>query len=205
MPKINTLIFDFGDVFINLDKQGAIDNATKLFGLKDFSIDMIATNQRYEKGQISTEEFLQFYETKFPQLKRTQIIDAWNCVLKDFPTYRLDFLKKVRDKQNYQILLLSNTNELHINKVKEEVPFYEAFKSCFDKFYLSHEINLRKPNSDIFEFIIKENNLDPNSSLFVDDTKENTDIASKMGFQTWTIDETKEDIINLFSIKKHLF
>ncbi|WP_411768878.1 HAD-IA family hydrolase [Winogradskyella sp. A3E31] len=202
---INTLIFDFGDVFINLDKQGAMDNALKLFGLKFFSNDMIDINQRYETGHISSEEFIEFYETKFPQLKRAQILDAWNCILKDFPSYRLDFLKTIKNKNEYRILLLSNTNELHIDKVKETVPFFEEFRSCFDKFYLSHEINLRKPNSNIFEFVINENNLGPKACIFVDDTKENTDTASKMGFHVWNIDETKEDVINLFSTNQHLF
>ena len=45
---IKTLIFDFGDVFINLDKSGAMQNALDLFGLKNFDADMIAINIKYE-------------------------------------------------------------------------------------------------------------------------------------------------------------
>ena len=73
------------------------------------------------------------------------------------------------------------------------------------KFYLSHEIHLRKPNTDIFEFVLRENGLKPNECLFIDDTKDNTLTADKLGFNTWTIDETKEDIITIFETKQALF
>jgi HAD superfamily hydrolase (TIGR01509 family) len=94
---------------------------------------------------------------------------------------------------------------MHINFVKQTVPFFEDFKNCFDVFYLSQEIHLRKPNADIFEFVLNENSLTPNECLFIDDTKDNTDTAKKLGFHVWNIDETTEDIINLFNIKKDLF
>ncbi len=50
MQKIKTLIFDFGDVFINLDKIGAMQNALDLFQLKTFENDMIAANIQFETG-----------------------------------------------------------------------------------------------------------------------------------------------------------
>ena len=73
------------------------------------------------------------------------------------------------------------------------------------KFYLSHEIHLRKPNTDIYNFILSKNGLHPNECLFVDDTKDNTDTAYKLGLHIWNIAETKEDVVNLFEIKKELF
>ncbi|MGB0981406.1 MAG: HAD family hydrolase [Winogradskyella sp.] len=202
---IKTLIFDFGDVFINLDKQGALQNALHLFGLDTFEDDMIATNIAYEIGNISTSEFIAFYKTKFPNLNETEIRAAWNYIIKDFPKHRLEFIKALAHKKEYQLILLSNTNNMHINYIKEQVSFYEDFKACFDVFYLSQKIHLRKPNAAIFEFVLQENNLIANECLFIDDTKENTDTAKKLGFHTWTIDETKEDVVNLFSIKKALF
>ena len=52
---------------------------------------------------------------------------------------------------------------------------------------------------------MKENNLNPTECLFIDDTKENTEMAEKMGIHIWNIDETKEDVVTLFEIKKALF
>ena len=205
MQKIKTLIFDFGDVFINLDKKGAMQNALNLFNLETFESDMVEINILYEIGKISTSEFIEFYKSKFQNLNEADIINAWNYIIKDFPKHRLDFIKNLSQKKEYQLVLLSNTNNLHIEFVKDNVPFFEDFKNCFDAFYLSQEIHLRKPNADIFEFVLKENNLISNACLFIDDTKDNTDTAKKLGFNIWNIDETKEDIVVIFKIKKELF
>lgn len=200
---IDTLIFDFGDVFINLDKEGAMQNALNLFKLDTFEEDMTNTNILYEIGKISTEEFIAFYSSKFPHLTKQQLIDAWNFILRDFPKYRLEFLQKLAKEQRYKLILLSNTNDMHIDFIKANVSFYEDFKNCFDQFYLSQEIHLRKPNRDIFDFVLDNNNLKPEQCFFVDDTKDNTDTAKSLGIKAWNIDETKEDIINLFN-QNHL-
>ena len=203
--KIKTLIFDFGDVFINLDKSGAMKNALQLFELDALPEDLIAINTLFEQGLITSEEFIEFYTDNFPKLSKKDIIDAWNFILRDFPETRLEFLKKLKAESKFKLILLSNTNELHINWIKKHVPFYEEFKACFNQFYLSHEIQLRKPNTNIYEFVLAENNLKAEECLFIDDTKDNTDAASQLGIHIWNIDETKEDITCLFSIKKDLF
>ena len=202
---IKTLIFDFGDVFINLDKQGAMDNALQLFKLNAFESDMISTNMQYEIGKISTSECIAFYKNKFPNLSEKQIVEAWNYIIKDFPLHRLEFAQKLAKNNDYKRIILSNTNEMHIDFIKENVPFYSEFKDCFDKFYLSHEINLRKPNIAIYEFVLNENNLKANECLFIDDTADNTNTASRLGIHVWNIDETKEDVVNIFDTKKELF
>ena len=205
MQKIKTLIFDFGDVFINLDKEGAMQHALDLFNLETFEVDMIGINELYEVGKISTSEFITFYKSKFPNISDIELIKAWNCIIKDFPEHRLKFIKNLALQKEYKLILLSNTNDMHIDYVKETVPFFEEFKSCFDVFYLSQQIHFRKPNTDIFEFVLNENKLNANECLFIDDTKANTDTADQMGFHTWNIDETKEDVITLFETKKELF
>lgn len=205
MSKIKTIIFDFGDVFINLDKEGAMQNALELFELEIFSDEMIAFNSFYEQGLISTEEFLEFYLENFPKLSREQILDAWQYILKDFPQPRIEFIQQLALTKKYKLILLSNTNELHIEWIKDNISFYEEFKNNFDAFYLSHEINLRKPNSDIYEFVLKEHQLKASEVLFIDDTKENIVSASDLGIYTWHINPKTEDIINLFSVKKELF
>ncbi len=202
---IKTLIFDFGDVFINLDKVGAMQNALNLFQLKEFSPEMIACNEAYEQGQISSEAFITFYKNEFPSLSEPEILDAWNYILKDFPTHRLAFLKQLASDKKYQLILLSNTNALHIKWIQERVAFYDDFKSQFDQFYLSHEIQLRKPNHSIYQFVLDQNNLNPKTCLFIDDTEENIHAASQLGIHTWHINPETDDIVNLFNVKKDLF
>ena len=209
---IKTLIFDFGDVFINLDKQGTIERSKDLFGYdlitekksKDNKA-IFTTNDNYEKGLITTEVFISFYCDLFKNITRQQVINLWNSLIKDFPEQRLEFVKSLKKNKEFELILLSNTNELHINHIKEHISFYEEFKSCFDKFYLSHEIHLRKPNHDIFEFVLNESNLKAENCFFVDDTKQNTEAAEALGIRSWNIDERKEDVTTLFKSYKNLF
>ena len=202
---IKTLIFDFGNVFINLDIEGSEKYALKKFQLKSPNEKMVTINEHYEKGMISTKEFIGFYSERFPNLSEKELVDIWNFMLKDFPKHRLDFLQRLKKEETHKLILLSNTNELHIDYVKKNVSFYEDFKSCFDAFYLSHEINLRKPNSDIFEFVLSENNLKANECLFIDDNIHNCKTSEKLGIHTWHINPKTEDICDLFETKKHLF
>ncbi len=202
---IKTLIFDFGNVFINLDLEDAMQYALETFEIEVLSEEMIAFNSFYEQGLISTDEFIEFYLENFPNLSKDKLIDVWNFMLKDFPNKRLDFIKDLKESSQYKLILLSNTNELHIDCIKESISFYETFKDCFDEFYLSHEIHLRKPNKDIFEFILNENNLKANECLFIDDNKDNINTANKLKFKTWHLNPETEDVCNLFKIKNNLF
>jgi len=202
---IKTIIFDFGNVFINLDIEGCIKNTFEALEINEFSEEINAFNNFYEQGLISTDEFLDFYTENFPKLSKENLINLWNSILKDFPKHRLDFLKGLKSSSNYNLILLSNTNEIHINWIKQHVPFYEDFKNCFDAFYLSHEIRLRKPNHDIFEFVLNENNLKASECFFIDDNAENIKAAQAVNIKTWHIIPGKEDVSTLFKVKHNIF
>lgn len=202
---IKTIIFDFGNVFINLDIEGAIKKTFSSLNIEAFSEEIIAFNSFYEQGLISTNEFLDFYSENFPKLQKEELIELWNFMLKDFPEHRLDFLKTLKAPNKYKLILLSNTNELHINWIKKNVSFYNDFKNYFDAFYLSHEINLRKPNKDIFEFVLNENNLKASECLFIDDNEDNINTAHDLKIKTWYINPNTEDVSDLFKIKNTLF
>lgn len=201
---IKTLLFDFGDVFLNLDKPATLKQL-KALGLNDFSEEMLATNKAYEVGKLSTQEFLAFYQGHFPKQNNSALIKAWNAILIDFPPHRLEFLQQLKKEGKYQLILLSNTNDLHIKWVKKNIKSFTEFKNCFDAFYLSHEINFRKPDPAIYKFVAEKHDLKPEETLFIDDTKENTEAAKKLGFHTWNIDPATQDVVDLFSHNAHLF
>lgn len=196
---INTIIFDFGDVFINLDKP-AIERELYQLGVTSITEDMLEIAKQYEKGVISTNDFVTAFTSKYPSISSAQFKNAWNSIILKFPEYRLEFLEHLSTSKRYKLILLSNTNSLHIEQVIENMSLYryERFKNCFDQFYLSHEIQLRKPDTSIYEFVLKENKLKAASCFFVDDTKSNTEAAAQLGIHTWNNDPTKEDVIHLF-------
>lgn len=200
---IKNIIFDFGDIFINLDKEATYREMVKL-GVTEISEEMISVYHQYEKGLISTEEFLGFYQQEFPQIKKQELKDAWNAILLDFPRRRLAFLKELQASKKYRLFLLSNTNDLHISWIQDAwgATLYKEFKDCFEQFYLSHEIHFRKPNADIYEFVLSENNLNPSETFFIDDTKENTEAAKQLGLAVWNLIPGEEDVVELFARKE---
>ena len=200
---IKNIIFDFGDIFINLDK--------KLFAQELEKLEILQTSKEtktvldsYEMGLISTKDFITYFQEKL-NISRTAIVKAWNAILLDFPQERLDFILELAKNKKYRLFLLSNTNEMHISWIQEHVgkEFYIAFKSCFEQFYLSHEIHLRKPNTNIYNYVLKANSLVAEETLFIDDTEENIIAANSIGIKGWHLKPGKEDVTELFT-NKHI-
>jgi FMN phosphatase YigB (HAD superfamily) len=198
---IDTIIFDFGDIFINLDKEGTINGLKKL-GLSEWNEELYQLNILFEKGQISEENFIAGLQKQVPNASIEEILIAWKAVLLKFPLYRLEFLKSISKK--YRLFLLSNTDAIHIKSFEQEhgISFYSAFYECFEKVYFSYDIGMRKPDVEIYQFVLDQHNLDASRTLFVDDKKENTDAAHSLGIQVWNLQVGEEDVVNLFSKKE---
>ncbi|RKS98824.1 HAD family phosphatase [Flavobacterium sp. 123] len=197
---INAIIFDFGDIFINLDKQATIDGLQKL-GLSKWNADLDQLNQQFEMGLISQEEFLLGFQKEIPNASIEEILTAWNAILLDFPLYRLEFLQMLSKK--YRLFLLSNTDSIHIETFEQRTgaSFYSDFYQCFEKVYFSFEIGMRKPNPEIYNYVLNKHDLSAKRTLFIDDKKENTDAAQSIGIQVWNLQVGQEDVVHLFDKK----
>ena len=197
---IDTIIFDFGDIFINLDKQATIDGLKHL-GLSSWNEDFDQLNISFEKGQISRDAFLLGIQKQIPNATIDDILMAWNAVLLDFPLYRLEFLQLLSKK--FRLFLLSNTDAIHIDhfEQREGASFYGDFYQCFEKVYFSYEMGIRKPDAEIYTTLINRHELAPKRTLFVDDKKDNTDAAKALGLHVWNLQVGKEDVIELFDKK----
>jgi FMN phosphatase YigB (HAD superfamily) len=197
---INAILFDFGDVFINLDKQATIDGLQKL-GLSAWNDDLDQLNLKYEVGAISEEDFLLGFQKNIPNASIDEISKAWNAILLDFPLYRLEFLQMLSKK--YRLFLLSNTDAIHIETFEQKTgsSFYSDFYQCFEKVYFSFEIGMRKPNPEVYNFVLDQNGLQAKHTLFIDDKKENTDAALALGFPVWNLQVGEEDVVDLFEKK----
>ncbi|UUC45612.1 HAD family hydrolase [Flavobacterium cerinum] len=193
---IDTIIFDFGNVFINLAEEAPFEHMRKA-GLVCWNEDLDNLNKRYEKGKIKEADFFAGLQRYIPNKSFTEIRDAWNAILLDFPLYRLEFLQRLSTK--YRLFLLSNTDATHIEKFENKVgqTFSREFYQCFEKVYFSFEIGLRKPDPEIFNYIINKHDLSPKRTLFVDDNKHNTDVASNLGLNIWNLQVGKEDVVDL--------
>ncbi len=203
---IKNIIFDFGDVFINLDKK-APELALKKMGIDALEKDVLDWHNHYEKGLINSKKLTDNYIKRFPQLNAISFQQAWNSILLDFPQERLDWISALAASKKYRLFLLSNTNAMHINQVIKNMTAmrYELFRECFEHFYLSYEIKRSKPDPDIYSHLLKENGLIATETLFIDDMPANTKAAASLGIHTWNLTPGKEDVTQLFRVKKELF
>ena len=62
--------------------------------------------------------------------------------------------------------------------------------------FFSHEINMRKPDAEIYEFVLKDSHLKPEDSLFIDDTEINTKAAIELGIKIYHLKDD-EDIVDV--------
>jgi len=187
MQNIKNIIFDLGGVFIAIDylktQQAFID-----LGVADFS--KLYTQQHasplfelLETGKVTPEEFYAlFREASGTELSDEQIRTAWNAMLGNFYTDALEWLEEVGKR--YNIYLFSNTNKIHEDAFKiilKEQTGDDSLSRFFIKDYYSHTMGLRKPTVESFHAILKEQNLDPAETMFIDDTIKNVEGAIEAG------------------------
>ncbi|MDC1352735.1 MAG: HAD family phosphatase [Flavobacteriales bacterium] len=190
LEGIKNIIFDLGGVILNIDYQLTVE-AFKKLGIDDFEeifsqYKQSTLSDDFETGRITELEFYEGIKTisgkdfTFEEYK-----NAWNALLLDLPKERINILKKLSKK--YRLFLFSNTNETHY---KEFVTKVESdFNTIFEKTYYSHQFGKRKPDSDSFLSILKENNLIIEEILFVDDSIQHIESANLLGIRTLLIQE----------------
>lgn len=195
MQKIKAIIFDLGGVLLNLDFD-KLSTAFKALGVTNFDelfsqskADILFEN--LETGKITHEEFCNAF-TKYTSKPITSedVTQAWNSILQDFRPGSLAHLAELRKK--YKLFLLSNTNSIHyraFNKIFDTAVGKNSFNALFDKAYYSHQMGLRKPNAAAYRYILEENNLKPEETVFIDDTLSNIEGAKAVGLQTIFLDK----------------
>lgn len=196
--NISAIIFDFGNVLIDLDISLFNRNIRELTGLhteeeKKAFIEVIAS---YEKGLISTELFInRLIKLSDNRIQAREIIECWNSMLVGIKPESLDLLKIL--KPHYRTFILSNTNPLHINWVHRHLKTIHGIKD-FEKNYLhgafySHDMNLAKPDPEIYKTVESRTNIPADEILFIDDLEENVKGALMAGWNA-TLHPAKENL-----------
>jgi putative hydrolase of the HAD superfamily len=189
---VNSIIFDLGGVLLNIDYDATI-NAFRNLGLRDpekaFSKQIQADIfQRFEKGLIDQEEFLNYLKNETRSTSTGDLKEAWCALLGDFPSSRFKMLENLSNQ--YELYILSNTNIIHQQRFESYIDTiygWGNFESLFRKIYYSHQIGLRKPDKEIYEFVLGSSSLNPLETLFVDDTEVNLIPAKQLGIKILTV------------------
>ncbi|MEO8086747.1 MAG: HAD family phosphatase [Bacteroidota bacterium] len=195
--NFKNIIFDFGGVIIRIEYL-RIAAAYKSFGVDNFDqlyskLHQTTLFDDFEKGLISPQQFRdQLRQISGINLIDSQIDEGWNAILIDLPKENIEVLKRL--KESHRLFLLSNTNAIH-EKAFTEIIFRDYGKNIledvFDKIYFSHHLHMRKPDLEIFERVLTDNNLKAGETLFVDDSMQHIDGAKKAGLQTMFVENGK--------------
>ncbi len=190
LQGIKNIIFDLGGVIYAIDYLATI-RAFKDLGIKNFEQIYAKAGQSdlfdaLETGRISKAEFLREIKGYLnSSISDDDVINSWNAMLIDFMPDALKCLKTLNG--DYRIFLLSNTNEIHIKEIKSRVgkAFYSEFCQLFEQVYFSYDLGLRKPNIEVFTYILSEKDLDPSETLFIDDSPQHIDGALQAGLKAY--------------------
>lgn len=189
--RIKNIIFDLGDVILNIDVPLASLSFAKLSGREQAEIISLFKEKdlfrQFETGTLDESGFRSYIRELLtnPEWEDEIIDTAWNSLLLDIPVERVELLKKLRGK--YKLFLLSNTSSIHItqvNKILEEATGVKKLDELFDKVYLSYEMGLMKPDPKIYQDVLDEQGLAAGETLFLDDNADNIAGAATLGIQT---------------------
>ena len=192
MKKIKNIIFDLGNVLLDLDWERT-ERAFRNMLQEEYEAALLRYESErlfelLEVGKITPEEFVQqMQRTTRRPLEEKTIIESWNTILAGLPPARLHWLRRLGQK--YDLYLLSNTNAIHIEwlhgHLQERAGMtIHDFNALFVKPYYSFEINLRKPDREIYEFVLADAGLRAEETLFIDDLEENILSARTVGLRT---------------------
>ena len=209
--EIKNIILDLGGVIINLSYENTV-NAFNSLGLQRFD-ELFTQKQQehffddFEKGLLSEEEFRKELKRHLPfDITDKAIDEAWNSILLDIPYERLEFLRQL--KSTHRLFLLSNTNHIHVkafSAILEKEYGLNNFENIFDKIYYSCQVNMRKPDPEIFEKVISDNQLDIKETIFIDDSIQHVEGGRKVGLSSYLLEKnvTVDFFLkNLLSINK---
>lgn len=189
MNGIKNIIFDLGGVLLDIDFLKSQEAFAQL-GVHNFKemVSPFKGNDLFnalETGMDTDAFYQQFRQLSATSINNQTIEQAWCALLIGFRKKSIEQLLQL--KQNYHTYLLSNTNEIHLQRI------YQMFRSdfnnkelddCFDAAYYSHRIQIRKPTAEAWLHIINRHSLTAAETLFIDDGTENIKAAKELGLQT---------------------
>jgi len=206
--QIRNIIFDLGGVILDIDYNLTRDAFVNL-GIRNF--DELYSQKKqdhffndFETGCIKEQQFYdEIRKVSGLKLGDIEIENAWNALLQTIPPKRLKWIEFL--KKNYRIFLLSNTNPIHIRaftKYLHNSYGDDMLKEHFEKTYYSSEIGMRKPNADIFEHVLNENQLKKASTIFIDDSVQHVEGARMAGLNGVLLNkrESVEEVLGRYLV-----
>ncbi len=196
---IRNILFDFGNVLIDININATHDALLKIEGLDNQKLEHLFSvnrfHDKFERGELFEDSFFNAVQRCYkPVPDIYEVFKAWNAMLVGIPSSHLANLEALRKK--YKTYLFSNTNTTHMRWVHHHLSAIHGINDFesryFDKAYYSHLIGYRKPEPKGFEFILKDAGIIAKETLFIDDIQLNTEAAAQLGFTVYHHDPSHD-------------
>ena len=177
---MKAILFDLGKVLVDFNFETGVQALHAACSISRNRLEEVLWDEnwicRYERGEISTSEFHAYLrETADLGMDLPDFCETWSSVFLPDLLVSEDLLLAL--KRKYPLILVSNTNELHIDFVRTNYRVLDYF----DHHVLSYEVGSLKPDRKIFEYAIAVSGHEPEALFFTDDREENIVAARQLG------------------------
>lgn len=196
---IRNIVFDLGEVLIGFEPMqylkpfGFDENVNQI--LSEIIFNSKEWNEcnagKYAKNTDIVEILCKKHPDYAEEIKQV-LTENWVKMLTQ-KEENIAFLKELKSR-NFKIYLLSNLSEESHKFIKE----YDFF-DLVDGGVYSYAEKVCKPDRKIYERLLEKYNLIPEETIFIDDNKENIEVAEELGIcgvVFCNLEEAKREVEN---------
>ncbi|MBU9854624.1 glucose-1-phosphatase [Rahnella bonaserana] len=185
-------IFDMGNVIIDIDFKRVLGVWSHLSGTPLATLTerfkMGEVFQQHERGEISDEQFAADLCNEMGiALSFEQFSAGWHAVFVGLRPEVITLFQKLRE-EGHRVVVLSNTNRLHLDFWPQHYPEIEANT---DAMYLSQNLGMRKPEPEIFQHVLEKEGFTADQAVFFDDVAENIEAARAAGIESVWVEDNQ--------------
>jgi len=185
-------IFDMGNVIIDIDFKRVLGVWSHLSGTPLATLTerfkMGEVFQQHERGEISDEQFAaDLCDEMGIALSFEQFSAGWHAVFVGLRPEVITLFQKLRE-EGHHVVVLSNTNRLHLDFWPQHYPEIEANT---DAMYLSQNLGMRKPEPEIFQHVLEKEGFTADQAVFFDDVAENIEAARAAGIEAVWVEDNQ--------------
>ena len=170
------LDFDFESSLVKLLPEGIENPQERLRRL-------LERKDEFEAGRIEIDDYIEWaLGVMESNATHEEFCHAWRNIFTPNEPMWQRVSQLVAD--DHRLILFSNVSGLHVPWIYEAYPRFE----CFHGAVMSFQTGFIKPQAEIYEHALREYELDPDQTLYIDDLPENVEAGRAAGLRAWQYD-----------------
>jgi len=181
---IDTIVFDLGGVLIAYDPANLFRKIFSNESEMEYFLNEICTqewNAQQDAGR-SVQQATQELISSYPKYKNeiSAFYDRWEETLGGPITHSVETLKKIHQSKKYRLFALTNWSSETFPRAQQLFDFISLFQGIV----VSGYEKTKKPDPEIFHRLISRFDINPATTIYIDDSYPNIETAIQLGFKT---------------------